>query len=469
MTFFWRRHPALFAGMHLLIGLCLRQTPWALLGLLPLMRRDWRWLPGLLITLSAFVYSLALFKIPEPPPEGIVGEAWIKIDRVVDARKGWLFQGKLRRFTSNGELIAKNSRVTLMLRKKPPANRDYLVNGRLMPGGRLKVEGPWYPVKASWSSAEWRARAKKAIAGHLKSRMQNQRSARFLAALTTGEFADLSLLFSFSRLGLQHLMAISGFHFSLVALTFGLLIKSWMRHRLAALFLIIFVTAYLFLVGGAPSMVRAWIMTVMLFSGWLLERPTSSLNSLGGALLLLLLWDPLAARSLGFQLSFLCAAAILFFCGPIDRAMRSFLPCYTPQQVLQMRVIDRFGAVGLSFMRRGVSIGLAVHIVALPISLYAFHRFPIMSLFYNLFVPIGISILLFLLPFGLIVGKPIMILEEKIASAILNFASSVPPRLDFQFRVEHFSSWTILLYLNLLLLVGIFLSKRSCWTREAVL
>ena len=116
---------------------------------------------------------------------------------------------------------------------------------------------------------------------------------------------------AFRRVGIGHVLAISGLHVGLIV---GLLwwLGGWIgwqrRHRAAGcLVLSIF---YLGLTGGQVAATRATLMAVIHLTGIILGRKSDMLNSLGAAALFIVLANPTAPLDVSFQLSFIAVVFI---------------------------------------------------------------------------------------------------------------------------------------------------------------
>lgn len=73
--------------------------------------------------------------------------------------------------------------------------------------------------------------------------------------------------------------------------------------------------------GMEASAARAFVMTAVLYVGWVIGRPMDPANWLGASLLALLIWDPRQVGDAGFQLSFLVVAGLMVFSGPWQRKL----------------------------------------------------------------------------------------------------------------------------------------------------
>jgi len=127
---------------------------------------------------------------------------------------------------------------------------------------------------------------------------------------------------SFRATGTLHLFAVSGQNLAVVAgmllwilaLT-GAVKWKWAWMTLPAVFLFCLAT------GMEASAARAFVMTGVLYLGWILGRPMNPANWLGSALLALLIWDPRQVGDTGFQLSFLVVAGLMVLAGPIQSSL----------------------------------------------------------------------------------------------------------------------------------------------------
>ncbi len=127
----------------------------------------------------------------------------------------------------------------------------------------------------------------------------------------------------FNRVGVGHLMSISGAHIGLIAgLVFALawslwiwvpgLALRWPASRAAAAVALAGAGAYTLLSGLAIPAQRSWLMAAVALTALILQRPALPSRALALALVAVLLCDPTAPLSAGFWLSFGAVAAILY-------------------------------------------------------------------------------------------------------------------------------------------------------------
>jgi len=129
---------------------------------------------------------------------------------------------------------------------------------------------------------------------------------------------DSETIESFRKTGLYHLLVIAGLHVGLLALLADWLLRlvrlGERARRLTVLALLIF---YAFLVEQRAATLRATLMIALYLLARLLYRSSSTLNSIGLAALVLLLWRPAWLFESGFQLSFSAALLIAGLAVPI--------------------------------------------------------------------------------------------------------------------------------------------------------
>ncbi len=126
-----------------------------------------------------------------------------------------------------------------------------------------------------------------------------------LSAILVGKRSSLpgDLRNDFRASGLIHVVAISGFNITLVALAVRRL-AGWLIGRYSVLLAMLALPLYAALAGAEPSVVRATLMGELILLAWLLGRDTDALVALAVAALAIVLIDPSALADVGFQLSF---------------------------------------------------------------------------------------------------------------------------------------------------------------------
>ncbi len=120
------------------------------------------------------------------------------------------------------------------------------------------------------------------------------------------------------RSGLSHVLAVSGLHVGLLALTLAVL-GAILPSRLRYLPAILGIVCYLLLIGPRPAVLRASIMGLLAIGALALHRPPQALNALACGAAGLALVVPRMVGNLGFQLSVAATAGILVLAPVFDR------------------------------------------------------------------------------------------------------------------------------------------------------
>ncbi|MBI2743701.1 MAG: ComEC/Rec2 family competence protein [Chlamydiales bacterium] len=491
---FWRAAPALFVGCNLLLSAAAVYYPHpayifacAVLWVPLALQREWKKLLSTLLLCSLFFAHLSYLYHPpqsetDKPQIGaasISGTGYFEIESVREVQspfnRSYLYQGSLRSFeTQEGEKL-KNIPCNIHLpykKERPLASCDYLVEGSLFQKrAHTFVLKPakssiWQPVPNSFSFAEWRYQIKERARSFLHEQIPNPRAASFFIALTIGDLDDRLLSLEFAKVGLQHILGVSGFHFVLLAAFLGFLLRLFLPFKATALLLLILLSFYFFFVGSAPAVVRGWVAICVFLVARLFHLNTSALNALGVGLSVEILWNPISVTTIGFQLSFLCTWAILILYPLFRRGINLILPKRTLQTAVEMSPLHQHGYIFSSLIREALSLNLAVHFASLPLLLFLFHKFPLQSLIYNLFFPFCFSASLLLLLISIIfsflippLGTLLHSCNSAFTGGLLDMIGNASPLLDLSIRTHTLPFWLLILLLSLLFALPFFLKK----------
>ena len=179
----------------------------------------------------------------------------------------------------------------------------------------------------------------------------------------------------FARMGLLHLLAVSGLHVMVVGMILYRLLGPFLyRLRLSwrtvdvlrLTCTVILLAGYMLLTGCSASVVRAVVMATLMLSATSLQRPSRSLNSLGAAVCVLLTAAPTHLFEAGFQLSVTAVAGII--------SLTPLLAVWIPVPS------SRLGA----YIHSGTTVTVAATIGTLPVTLYHFGQVGLGGLLLNL-------------------------------------------------------------------------------------
>lgn len=444
---FWREQPALLYGLCILIGtgsVLYWDNPW--IWIWPLLWAIYlcfikSYLPIILL-LASCLYSHFLFPPPTANNEIFYFSTSTLKRHETPFHKGFLY---------SGWLYEKGRKVPCSIyyrgENRPLANCDYVLRGQLQQRGPYTYifrPKQWTRVDKSWSAAEWRFQLKNRFRSFLERKLP--RSGSFLTSLATGESDDRLRRFEFGRLGLSHILAVSGFHFGILIAFCSFFLALFVPRRIRWALLILLTTGYFVFIGVMPAVQRTWVAVQLFLIGQWIGRHSSGLNLLGTALIIEIVLDPLMSANLGFQLSFACCAGILLLHPIIEKRIRTFLPKRTPSDLYQLNFVSKHAYLLSAFLRQSVSLALAVNIATIPLLLYHFHQFPLLSLLYNLFYPFLIGVALILLLISLLLPFVFPITDFYTAQ-LLDMVSYPPMLLDHVIGVTHFPAWIIPIYL----------------------
>ncbi|MFZ5982600.1 MAG: ComEC/Rec2 family competence protein [Patescibacteria group bacterium] len=234
-----------------------------------------------------------------------------------------------------------------------------------------------------------------------------------LEGLLLGGDAGLSdkIKEDFSRTGMSHITAVSGYNVTIIAeylMLLGILLGLWRRQAFWLAVLGIFL--FIFLIGFPPSAVRAGIMGGLILLAMKKGRLADSENAILFSAALMLLWNPLLLRyDIGFQLSFLATLGII-----------QLYPIMNDYLIRKQKHLGPIGEI--------LGLTLAAQIFVLPIILFNFKSLSIISPLANLLVlpiiPLTMLLGFFMLVFSFIFS-PLAILFSWLAFLPLRYEIAV--------------------------------------------
>jgi competence protein ComEC len=248
------------------------------------------------------------------------------------------------------------------------------------------LEAPRGAAAFDVAVAAWRRKVTKAIVGP-----EPDRGRALAAAFVTGDmgYVDAATQTLLRDAGLAHLLAISGVNLAMVT-GFAWLVLRWgasvipplvariPAQRIAAGGALIAATAYLVLSGAPVSAFRAWIMASVWLTGQLIGRGGDPMRALAVAIWVIILIEPDAALSPGFQMSFAATAAII--------AVFELLHGEETRDVLDRELFWIFGVFRKAgtALRDACAASLAAGLVTAPIAAFHFARYVTHGLAANL-------------------------------------------------------------------------------------
>lgn len=144
-------------------------------------------------------------------------------------------------------------------------------------------------------------------------RLYPEKQAGFLHALLTGDKSGLDEVDqnNFNRVGLGHVVVISGLHVTFLVGILTLFLKP--DRKLSLMILLMVLILFCLMTGSAPGTIRATVLCALAMLAPQLDREYHPVTGLCAALLLLLLVNPYGIANVGLQFSFLSTLGILLF------------------------------------------------------------------------------------------------------------------------------------------------------------
>ncbi|WP_079509816.1 DNA internalization-related competence protein ComEC/Rec2 [Mesobacillus jeotgali] len=179
---------------------------------------------------------------------------------------------------------------------------------------------------------------------------------------------------SYQKIGIVHLLAISGLHVSLlIGMLFFIFIRLGVTKEKTELILMAFLPLYSVITGLAPPVVRAAVMLLILIGSRHLSVRTTPLDAISTAFMIMAFFQPAIIYDTGFQLSYTVSFSLVLS-API--ILKSFT----------------------SFVKQTAAASFISQISSVPILITSFHEVSVISVFANLFfVPLFSFVLLPLL------------------------------------------------------------------------
>jgi len=189
---------------------------------------------------------------------------------------------------------------------------------------------------------------------------------------------------NFSRAGMTHIVAVSGYNITIVAqylMLLGIFLGLWRRQ--AFWFAVLGIWIFILMTGFPSSAIRAGAMGTLLLWAMKNGRLANAQNAILCSAVVMLIWNPLLLRyDVGFQLSFLATIGIVYSYPLIENYTRERLQKF-PETV--------------SFLAEILFLSLSAQIFVLPIILFNFQKLSVIS-------PLANILILPILPITMLLG-----------------------------------------------------------------
>ena len=173
--------------------------------------------------------------------------------------------------------------------------------------------------------------------------LTNEECGAFLSALIFGERDALSsdVALDFSRIGISHVLALSGMHLSVLALGINALLSLLrVKKKWRVLTVILFASVYTLFTGLSVTVVRAAIMLIISSLLYLIGAEQDSVTSLSVAVAVIIIFSPYSVFSISLWLSALATLGVITSAewisrlelpkAPLSRLWRGILNLFVP-------------------------------------------------------------------------------------------------------------------------------------------
>ncbi|WP_234733871.1 ComEC/Rec2 family competence protein [Tellurirhabdus bombi] len=172
---------------------------------------------------------------------------------------------------------------------------------------------------------------------------------------------DPELQQAYSAAGAVHVLSVSGLHVGVLfaALTFLLgFLKNHDKGRYVFFALMLgLLWFYALMTGFSAPVLRSAFMFSLILLGQVLNRKHTMINTLAASAFLILLIDPFAITTAGFQLSYLAVGGLTLWQRPLYQSLR-------------------FENYWVDSLWKITSVALVAQLATFPLSVYYFHQFP---------------------------------------------------------------------------------------------
>ena len=185
------------------------------------------------------------------------------------------------------------------------------------------------------------------------------------------DYLDRDLRQLYAGSGAMHILCVSGLHVGIIFLMFNVLLAFIKRYKygilIHAVIIILIIWLYALITGLSPSVFRSATMFSFMSIGMMMNRKSSTYNSLAASAFVLLIYNPYLLFHIGFQLSYMAVLSILLLQPLLSKLF------YHPWWLFRKT-------------RDLIAVSVAAQVGTFPLAIYYFHQFPNYFILTNLLV-----------------------------------------------------------------------------------
>ncbi len=265
----------------------------------------------------------------------------------------------------------------------------------------------------------------------------SKESAAFSRALIYDDRSGLDYTFtsSFKELGISHMLAISGMHFSIIVGILAYFLKKLRTPKAVSMTLLsFFILFYALIAGFSPAICRGAFMLLIAYSSFIWGRRSDSVTTLIVAVFVICILNRYAVYDVGLILSFLSTLGILTVALPIQENMKE-------KSKENKRIFENKAVFALF---AALNITLAATLFTLPVSYFCFGYISALTLPANLLFSPIITLIMYLMPillalsgikmFGSVLGDILSFLCES----TINLSEKIALSGDYNIDLRYF-------------------------------
>ena len=230
------------------------------------------------------------------------------------------------------------------------------------------------------------------------SQTMDKRDSSVLAGMVLGGYdgIEADIVRSFSTTGIVHILSVSGSHIALlIGVVLAVMNYGKIPRKAAVIVAGLVIIGYALLCGFSPPVLRSVLMGLSMLLGISLGKDADRGAILAGVVILMLCYKPLWLWDIGFRLSFLSTAGLIYLTPQLRHMFEGKLP---------------------TCMSDSLAVCLAAQLAVIPFLVYYFHQLSPCSLIANVVVVPLIELVLIITLGGLILSfilPPLGSMESK--------------------------------------------------------
>lgn len=259
---------------------------------------------------------------------------------------------------------------------------------------------------------------------------------------------DFDIRQSFQTSGISHMLAVSGLHIGfLVGMLNFVLGKLKTKRTIKCAIFFVILLFYCWMCSFSPSVVRASIMAMTVLLSGLFGKQYDFVNSISLSGIVILLFSPLSAFDIGFQLSFLSVFSIAFVYPLVTKFLsKTKLPKFlTDSFALTCCVQIDLLPLTANYFGQMSLLSIFANMICIPLFEIAFIGTFVTTIFASIFSPLGICFI----PF------------KYIMNFITVIATFVSNQTLFMIKLDSFSFASVLCFYCGVFLVGNYVNLKK--------